>query len=76
MWEIYDINLQELYKYNSDPNNSSRLNDTIAENEHDLITFSKKFLTKVSPYGKKNDSINFNPLMGFKIGAQFTTNHP
>ncbi|KRX06806.1 PLC-like phosphodiesterase, TIM beta/alpha-barrel domain [Pseudocohnilembus persalinus] len=76
LYEIYEIKLSHLHDYLESGGDPQLLQDTVAKKHEDLIQFTKQFLLKVRPNGKKIDSNNFNPVMGFKVGAQFIISHP
>ena len=50
--------------------NESRISKFFYEEEHKIIDFHRKFLSRVYPSGKRIDSSNYDPISSFLSGCQ------
>ena len=69
IWEIYSINKEQMLYYMSS-DNCGKLKIGPASKENSLTNFSKQYLVKVEPCGKKIDLSNYDYMQaGFNSGS-------
>lgn len=76
MFELYTLTNKEVKMF-IENESVKKFNNSAANFYSDISLFSRNYLMRIEPSGKKIDQNNFDPVqMGFKSGAQIVLNHP